>query len=117
MAKIETIKGVDNIDSIGLVVDGFMIGRGDLKNSTKNEYNTYCNTAISKIAKFKSLYNGIGTFFLANYSETLELTKEEINDVLTVKHNRFDYIMLSKEVVNSKFPYETVFKLQELCQN
>lgn len=117
MAKIETKKGVDNIDSIGLVVDGFMIGRGDLKNSTKYEYNTYYNTAISKIAKFTSLYNGIGTFFLANYSETLELTKEEINDVLTVKRNKFDYIMLSKEVVNSKFPYETVFKLQELCQN
>lgn len=117
MAKIETSKGVDNIDAIGLVVDGFMIGRGDLKSTTKEEYCAYYYKAISKISKFKSLYNGVGTFFLANYSQTRKLTQAEVEDVLFVKQNNFSYIMLSKEVVNSDYPYETILKLQQLCQN
>lgn len=117
MAKIETDKGVENIDSIGLIVDGFMIGRGDLKNTTKEDFDSYYMQAICKISKFTSRYNGVGTFFLAKYSQTLELTEDQVEEILNVKKNNFNYIMLSKEVVNSKYPYEAIAKLQQICQN
>ena len=116
MAKIETEQGVNNIESIGQVVDGFMIGRGDLKNTTKEKYPLYYSKALKSIAKFTSLYIGVGTFFLSSYSQTLELTDEQIADVNIVKDCGLNYVMLSKEVVNSNYPYATVSKLQELCQ-
>lgn len=117
MAKIETVQGVENIESIGSIVDGFMIGRGDLKNTTKEEYHLYYSKALKSVSMFSSLYNGVGTFFLSSYSQTLELTNDQIADVINVKKYNFHYIMLSKEVVNSNYPYETIKKLQQLCQN
>lgn len=117
MAKIETGNGVDNIHEIASVVDGFMIGRGDLKNTTKNAYELYYSRALKDIKQYKSLYNGVGTFFLSNYSQTKNLSAEEVADVEKIKQNGFDYVMLSKEVVNSNYPYETIKTLQDLCRN
>ena len=117
MAKIETGNGVEHIHEIASVVDGFMIGRGDLKNTTKDAYNNYYSRALKDISLHKDLYIGVGTFFLSNYSQTKNLLDEEIADIKNIKQNDFNYIMLSKEVVNSKYPYETIKTLQELCQN
>lgn len=116
MAKIETGNGVDNIQEIAAVVDGFMIGRGDLKNTTKDAYASFYQHALRDISKYPNLYNGVGTFFLSNYSQSKVLSSEEIDDIEIVKSLNFDYIMLSKEVVNSSYPYETIKKLQELCK-
>ena len=116
MAKIETMKGVDNIKEIASKVDGFMIGRGDLKNTTKDSYETYYNRAISNIKQYHDLYIGVGTFFLSNYSNTKILSKYEISEIEKLKKYGFNYIMLSKEVVNSNYPYETIKQLQDLCK-
>lgn len=40
----------------------------------------------------------------------------EIKDVEEVKLYGFDYIMLSKEVVNSNYPNETLKLLQKICK-
>ena len=117
MAKIETRNGVDNIHRIGSVVDGFMIGRGDLKNTTKNAYEFYYNRALNDIAQYKNLYIGVGTFFLSNYSNTKVLSNEEILDIEKINKYGFNYIMLSKEVVNSNYPYETINQFKKLCRN
>jgi pyruvate kinase len=117
MAKIETGNGVNNIHKIASVVDGFMIGRGDLKTTTKDAYDSFYNQALEKIKQHKDLYIGVGTFFLSNYSQTNVISKEEISDIENVKLNGFDYIMLSKEVVNSNYPYETIKLLQNLCHS
>lgn len=116
MAKIETGNGVDNIHTIASVVDGFMIGRGDLKNTTKEAYELYYNRALTDIAQHKDLYIGVGTFFLSNFSNTKVLSNEEVFDIENIKEYGFDYIMLSKEVVNSNYPYETIKLLQDLCK-
>ena len=115
MAKIETISGVENIESVNRVVDGFMIGRGDLRNTAKEQYNYYYKKALAQISKIDSKYSGVGTFFLSTYSDSLVLNNNELSDVFDIKEHSLDYIMLSKEVVNSKYPYETLRKLQELC--
>lgn len=116
MAKIETRNGVKNIKSIATVVDGFMIGRGDLKNTTQEKYKALYCKAIKEISCYRNLYNGVGTFFLSKYSQTKELSTDELIDIENVKKHGFDYVMLSKEVVNSKYPYDTIKKLQEICK-
>jgi hypothetical protein len=115
MAKIETISGVCNIGTIGKVVDGFMIGRGDLKNTAKEQYEKYYQRALDAIKKTSKEFSGVGTFFLSHYSKEGNLTQEEKEDVLDIKNRGFDYVMLSKEVVNSGYPRETLEKLIELC--
>lgn len=117
MAKIETGNGVDNIHEIASVVDGFMIGRGDLKNTTKDKYELYYSRALNEIKQYKNLYIGVGTFFLSNFSQTKTLSAEEVADIEIIKQNGFNYVMLSKEVVNSNYPYETIRTLQDLCRN
>lgn len=117
MAKIETIHGIKNIEEISKLVDGFMIGRGDLKNTSEDKYFFYYSEALKKISSYKKEYSGVGTFFLSSYSDTKKLTDDERNDILNIKKMGLDYVMLSKEVVNSNYPYDTIKELQKLCQN
>lgn len=115
MAKVETSKGIENLMNISSSVDGIMIGRGDLKNTTHGDYQTYYDKALRSLSCVSpKLYRGVGTFFLSEYSQTGKLLHKEIEDVKKIKDYGLDYIMLSKEVVNSRYPYETINILQKL---
>lgn len=115
MAKIETPNGVRHINDISKVADGFMLGRGDLTSTSGSQYDLYYHDALSAMSNAGDLCSGVGTFFLSHYSNTKEIEAREIKDIEEVKSYAFDYIMLSKEVVNSKYPYETLKLLKELC--
>ena len=116
MAKIETIDGVNHINEISDVVDGFMIGRGDLTNTAKSQFDIYYSKALNDISTNKKEFSGVGTFFLSEFSNTNVLSEYEKEDLFKVKDKGLDYVMLSKEVVNSKYPYETVRMLKDLCK-
>lgn len=115
MAKIETPNGVRNIEEIAKVADGFMVGRGDLTSTSGGMYDRYYHEALTKLSKTSNIFKGVGTFFLSQYSKTKDIVEREIKDVEEVKSFGFDYIMLSKEVVNCEYPYETINLLQKLC--
>ena len=117
MAKIETESGIKNLDSLVSCMDGFMIGRGDLKNTLKERYEVNYQLLLERMSHIKCDFKGVGTFFLSNYSQTKIETQQEIDDVYSIKALGFDYIMLSKEVVNSKYPYQTIDFLTKLCAN
>lgn len=116
MAKIETPNGVKHIAEIAKVVDGFMLGRGDLTSTSGEQYNKLYHNALIAMSRTEKLFNGVGTFFLSHYSKTKEILDYEIKDVEEVKLYGFDYIMLSKEVVNSNYPNETLNLLQKICK-
>lgn len=115
MAKIETPDGVENIQSIMPIVDGIMIGRGDLTATSGACYASLYEKAVSALAEHPYLFSGIGTFFLAHFSQTKEIIEKETDEILDLKDRGIKFIMLSKEVVNSKFPYETTKYIQKLC--
>lgn len=115
MAKIETPNGVRHISEIATVADGFMLGRGDLTSTSGDKYQVIYSEALSAMAKVQDLYSGVGTFFLSHYSDTREIEECELRDVENVKSYGIDYIMLSKEVVNSNYPHDTLKLLQQLC--
>ena len=115
MAKIETPDGVKNIRSILPIVDGIMIGRGDLTATSGMCFTSLYEKAVNALAEYPNLFTGIGTFFLAHFSQTKEITEKETKEILELKDRGIKFIMLSKEVVNSKFPYETTQYIQELC--
>jgi pyruvate kinase len=117
MAKIETPNGVKNMEDISRVVDGLMIGRGDLCNTADVDYPYIYAQALEKLSKFpSSLFKGVGTFFLAQFSETNLISPEELADIKMVFQRNINYFMLSKEVINSQYPYETILKAEELIK-
>ena len=115
MAKIETPNGISNIYSIMPIVDGIMIGRGDLTATSGTCYASLYEKAINALADHPNIFTGIGTFFLSHYSQTKKKITLESDEILELKDRGIKFIMLSKEVVNSKFPYETTKYIQELC--
>lgn len=115
MAKIETPDGVENIQRIMPIVDGIMIGRGDLAATSGICYASLYEKAVNALAEQPHIITGIGTFFLARFSQTKEKIPPETDEILELKERGIKFIMLSKEVVNSKFPYETTKYIQDLC--
>jgi pyruvate kinase len=117
MAKIETPQGIKNIAPVSRIVDGLMLGRGDLRNTAGGDYQKYYAQALEAFGRCPvTLFKGIGTFFLENFSETNNMSQEELSDINTVFQGNNDYFMLSKEVVNSKFPYETIVKAEKITK-
>lgn len=115
MAKVETPLGIQNLYEISKSVDGIMIGRGDLKSSSGQNFDSNYETALNSLDKLKSKYNGAGTFFLREFSETGQITEPEIRDIIKAREKGCKYIMLSKEVVNSGYPVETLKEAFSLC--
>ena len=113
MAKIETPLGVDRLAEISEVSDGILIGRGDLRNTSEHRYNDYLTIALKKITKL-SVYKGIGTFFLTDLSQNGTISEKDEKDLEYA--NGLDFIMLSKEVVNSNHPYAVLNYLAERCR-
>lgn len=117
MAKIETPNAVTNLKQISTVVDGIMIGRGDLKNISGDDYLCNYYLALSILAGLPaSLYKGIGTFFLLNYAMSMKLEDADINDFRLAEESGSDFIMFSKEVVNSNYPRETVILANKILR-
>lgn len=109
MAKIETPDGVNQMQEISCIADGILIGRGDLKNISGDAYDNIYQKALEKFSKLPSTqYKGIGTFFLLKYAMTKDLEESEITDLKDAKKHNSDFVMFSKEVVNSNYPRETV---------
>ena len=109
MAKIETPDGVNQMEAISHIADGILIGRGDLKNISGDAYDNIYHKALNNFSKLPQIkYKGIGTFFLLKYAMSKELEKSEITDLLDAQKRNSDFVMFSKEVVNSNYPRETV---------
>lgn len=102
MAKIETPAGVSNIKEISAECEGIMIGRGDLRNTAGTRYDKYLSQAIEKAKQLSGL-RGIGTFFLGDLSQRGTISKRDEKDLEYA--DGLDFVMLSKEVVNSNYHY------------
>ena len=109
MAKIETPDGVNQMQEISCITDGILIGRGDLKNISGEAYGNVYQKALENFSKLPpTQYKGIGTFFLLKYAMTKALEESEITDLKDAQKYKSDFVMFSKEVVNSNYPRETV---------
>ena len=109
MAKIETPDGVNQMEEISRIADGILIGRGDLKNISGDGYDNIYQKSLDKFSRLPSTkYKGIGTFFLLKYAMTKNLEESEITDMQDAQKHNSDFVMFSKEVVNSNYPRETI---------
>lgn len=117
MAKVETPNGVENLIEISRCVDGILIGRGDLKNLAGQQYKDYYKRVLSLFPAIPSkVQKGVGTFFLQNYAMTKKVLEDELAEIEELKKALSNFFMLSKEVVNSNYPYETVLLAKKITE-
>jgi len=108
IAKIETVEGAQNIDSIIDVSDGLMIARGDLAEAETIERVPVLQKEFSKkvIAKGKFLITA--TEMLLSMVNNPKPTIAEISDVSNAVFDGSNAVMLSEETAIGKYPVEAV---------
>lgn len=104
IAKIETVEGVNNLKDILPLVDGIMIGRGDLG----VRYPLYelgkVQKEISKVVKEYNKKLIVGTGFLSSMKDNEIPTRAEVNDLYNTILDGADEIMFSGETASSNSP-------------
>ena len=107
-AKIETLKGIKNIDKILSVVDGIVIGRGDLIPETSIVTTPiYEDKIVTKISKTdKDII--IATHVLESIGNGRNPEISEVESIYNYIKNGVNGFLLAGETSVSKMPIETV---------
>lgn len=113
-AKIETKEGIDNLKEILPLVDGIMLGRGDL----------YAEVDIFSISELQDYTISItreydkdiiiATYILESMTRNPKPTIAEINDIRYYKRCGVSGFMLAGEVGVGKYPIETTETLKRI---
>lgn len=116
IAKIETVDGVSNLKNIIPLVDGIMIGRGDLG----VRYPLYelgkIQKEICKIVKDSNKKLIVGTGFLSSMKENEIPTRAEVNDLYNTILDGVDEIMFSGETASSISPENVLKTANEIAE-
>lgn len=113
-AKIECLDGIKNIEHIIKVVDGIMLGRGDL--FAEINIIEFPNIQLKLINMMKKSNKDfiIGTYILESMKYSTVPSLAEINDIYNFINNKVKGVMLTGEVAVGRNPLETVSFLKNM---
>lgn len=108
IAKIETKRGVKNIEEIIKASDGLMVARGDLSKHIKLEELPIYQKKIIRYCNKKSKYVITATEMMLSMVKSKKPTKAEVSDVANAVIDGSNALMLSEETAIGKYPALTV---------
>lgn len=114
VAKVESQKGVDNIDEIIDVSDVVMIARGDLGIETPIESVTYFQKQTIKKCREKAKPVIVATQMLQSMITNPVPTRAEVADVSNAVFDLTDCVMLSGESASGKYPDLTAHTMTKI---
>ena len=114
IAKIETKKGIKNIDSIIKESDGIMVARGDLGEHIKLTRLPLLQKMIITKCNKKNKFVITATEMLLSMMDHKTPTKAEVSDVANAIFDGSNALMLSEESAIGKYPIESVSVMQEI---
>lgn len=115
IAKIETIKGAVNAESILGVSDGIMIARGDLGLAVPIAQVPQIQKRLIKLCAREGKLSITATHMLESMIQNPIPTRAEVSDIYNAVLDGTDAVMLSAETAEGKFPIESVQMMREIA--
>ncbi len=114
IAKIETLKGYENIREIAEVSEMIMVARGDLGVELPLAEIGIAQKHIIRVAHNLGRPAILATQILESMVDSPEPTRAEISDVTNAVIDNTDVLMLSEETAIGKYPARSVKYLQRI---
>ncbi len=108
ISKIETRKGVDNLDEILSVSDGILIDRGDLSREVPLERIPLAQKMITSHANLRGKPVFVATNLLDTMMHSLKPSRAEVNDIVNTLLDGADGLVLAAETAIGNHPVETI---------
>ena len=116
ISKIESRKGIENIDDIIDESDGIMVARGDLGVEVPLEELPMLQKRIIRKCRQKGKFAIVATEMLASMYESPRPTRAEVSDVANAILDGTDCVMLSGETTIGKHPIQSVEIMSRICK-
>ena len=115
ISKIESRRGIENLDEIIDESDGIMVARGDLGVEVPLEELPVLQKNIIRKCRQKGKFAIVATEMLASMYESPRPTRAEVSDVANAILDGTDCVMLSGETTIGKHPIESVEIMSRIC--
>lgn len=116
ISKIETKKGIKNIDSLIDESFGIMIARGDLSRNIEFERVPYYKKLIIDKCNVKKKFVIIATEMLLSMVKSKKPTNAEVDDVFSSVMDGGDCLMLSEETAIGEYPVLSVKTMRKIIK-
>ena len=116
ISKIESLKGLSNLDQIIKASDEILIDRGDLSREVRIEKIPFLQRNIIAHAKALDTPVNVATNLLESMIVFDEPNRAEVNDIISTLIMGADGLVLAAETAIGKFPVECVCMMRTLIQ-